>query len=159
MRYIIEIIVWYYPQSAFLDWANLLLIHLNGLIFALEVYQRAWLKDLSIPLHVGAEDILKMLNLPNVDTLHYEVYYLSEYVDEECLFKVGLSTQARRSHAYMLKKSAKDHIQEAQDHIYDVEVKALDLECMDDGISLGFLNRVHLVQCKIGAEVEGLTSS
>ncbi|KAL0919986.1 hypothetical protein M5K25_009082 [Dendrobium thyrsiflorum] len=60
-----------------------------------------------IPLHVGEEDLLKILNLSDVDTLHYEVHYLSRYVDEEYLFKVGLYIQTGRSHARMLKKFAK----------------------------------------------------
>ncbi|KAH0457556.1 hypothetical protein IEQ34_012871 [Dendrobium chrysotoxum] len=53
------------------------------------------------------EDLLRILKLPDLDALHYEVRYLSRYVDEEYLFKVGLSTQAGRSHAQMLKKSAR----------------------------------------------------
>ncbi|KAH0456034.1 hypothetical protein IEQ34_013941 [Dendrobium chrysotoxum] len=71
--------------------------------------QEKWgkLKELPIPLHIGAEDLLRILKLPDLDALHYEVRYLSRYVDEEYLFKVGLSTQAGRSHAQMLKKSAR----------------------------------------------------
>ncbi|KAH0464323.1 hypothetical protein IEQ34_007109 [Dendrobium chrysotoxum] len=65
------------------------------------------LKELPVPLHIGAEDLLRILKLPDLDALHYEVRYLSRYVDEEYLFKVGLSTQAGRSHAQMLKKSAR----------------------------------------------------
>ncbi|KAH0460181.1 hypothetical protein IEQ34_010844 [Dendrobium chrysotoxum] len=65
------------------------------------------LKELHVPLHIGAEDLLRILKLPDLDALHYEVRYLSRYVDEEYLFKVGLSTQAGRSHAQMLKKSAR----------------------------------------------------
>ncbi|KAH0463673.1 hypothetical protein IEQ34_008255 [Dendrobium chrysotoxum] len=192
-------------------------------------------KDLPIPLHVGAEDLLKILNLPNVNTLHYEVCNLSRYVDEEYLFKVRLSTQAERSHAHMLKNSTKvpnageykkkydgkikemkvveeklvecraelatmetsaslqnqqmdclhielvdaqaeakskseqspsrvieefkkpvafkmivhNHIQEAYDHIYDVEVKALELECMEEGF----------IRVQDWSEIEGLTLS
>ncbi|KAH0468335.1 hypothetical protein IEQ34_003368 [Dendrobium chrysotoxum] len=71
--------------------------------------QEKWgkLKELPVPLHIGAEDLLRILKLPDLDALHYEVRYLSRYVDEEYLFKVGLSTQAWRSHAQMLKKSAR----------------------------------------------------
>ncbi|KAH0460412.1 hypothetical protein IEQ34_011075 [Dendrobium chrysotoxum] len=36
-----------------------------------------------------------MLNLPDVDTLHYEGLYLSRYIDEGYLFKVGLSTHPK----------------------------------------------------------------
>ncbi|KAH0465518.1 hypothetical protein IEQ34_005621 [Dendrobium chrysotoxum] len=71
--------------------------------------QEKWgkLKELLVPLHIGAEDLLRILKLPDLDALYYEVRYLSRYVDEEYLFKVGLSTQAGRSHAQMLKKSAR----------------------------------------------------
>ncbi|KAH0455475.1 hypothetical protein IEQ34_015507 [Dendrobium chrysotoxum] len=71
--------------------------------------QEKWgkLKELLVPLHIGAEDLLRILKLPDLDALHYEVCYLSRYIDEEYLFKVRLSTQAGRSHAQMLKKSAR----------------------------------------------------
>ncbi|KAH0456660.1 hypothetical protein IEQ34_014567 [Dendrobium chrysotoxum] len=71
--------------------------------------QEKWgkLKELPVPLHIRAEDLLRILKLPDLDALHYDVRYLSRYVDEEYLFKVRLSTQAERSHAQMLKKSAR----------------------------------------------------
>ncbi|KAH0452458.1 hypothetical protein IEQ34_019757 [Dendrobium chrysotoxum] len=71
--------------------------------------QERWgkLKDLPAPLHIGAKDLLKILKLPDLDALHYEVRYLSRYIDEEHLFKVGLSTQGGRSSAQMLKRSVK----------------------------------------------------
>ncbi|KAH0459837.1 hypothetical protein IEQ34_010500 [Dendrobium chrysotoxum] len=198
--------------------------------------QEKWgkLKELPVPLHIGAEDLLRILKLPDLDALHYEVRYLSRYVDEEYLFKVGLSTQAGRSHAQMLKKSARvpevvpqknhskrpgseeelveaqatikqqekaqqvledenerlqsvlsekeaqqlpsavieefkksyafkiiieDHVQEARSHIYDVEVKALEAECAEDGFIRGFMKGVRTVHRKTGAEIEGLTPS
>ncbi|KAH0453065.1 hypothetical protein IEQ34_017389 [Dendrobium chrysotoxum] len=52
-----------------------------------------------------------------------------------------------------------DHVQEARDHIYEVEVKALEQQCLDEGFIRGFLKGVHLVQRKAGVEVEGLTPS
>ncbi|KAH0453751.1 hypothetical protein IEQ34_018075 [Dendrobium chrysotoxum] len=198
--------------------------------------QEKWgkLKELPVPLHIGAEDLLRILKLPDLDALHYEVRYLSRYIDEEYLFKVGLFTQAGRSHAQMLKKSARvpevvpqknhskrlgseeelveaqatikqqkkaqqvleaenkrlqsvlsekeaqqlpsavieefkksyafkiiieDHIQEARSHIYDVEVKALEAECAEDGFIRGFMKGVRTVHRKTGAEIEGLTPS
>ncbi|KAH0449796.1 hypothetical protein IEQ34_020488 [Dendrobium chrysotoxum] len=39
-----------------------------------------------------------------------------------------------------------DHIQEARDHIYEVEVKALEQQCLDDGFIRGFLKGVRLMQ-------------
>ncbi|KAL0905486.1 hypothetical protein M5K25_023910 [Dendrobium thyrsiflorum] len=50
---------------------------------------------------------MKILKLPDLDALQYEVRYLSRYIDEEYLFKMKLSTQAGRSYAQMLKKSVK----------------------------------------------------
>ncbi|KAH0465914.1 hypothetical protein IEQ34_006017 [Dendrobium chrysotoxum] len=159
------------------------------------------MRELPIPLHLGAEELLKILKFSDIDTLHYEVRYLSRYIDEEYLFKVGLSTQAGRSHAQMLKKSVKvseaavqsskippkrpgsednvqtvkkkrveeksaafkiiveDHIQEARNHIYDVEVKALEADCMEEGFIRGFMKGVRAVQRKTGAEIDGLTPS
>ncbi|KAH0470524.1 hypothetical protein IEQ34_000247 [Dendrobium chrysotoxum] len=186
------------------------------------------LRELPIPLHLGAEELLRILKFSDIDTLHYEVRYLSRYIDEEYLFKVGLSTQAGRSHAQMLKKSVKvseaaiqsskippkrpgsednvqtvkkkrveevlavtskdplispskshipedilkhqcksaafkiiveDYIQEARNHIYDVEVKALEADCMEEGFIRGFMKGVRAVQRKTGAEIDGLTPS
>ncbi|KAL0927438.1 hypothetical protein M5K25_001605 [Dendrobium thyrsiflorum] len=37
------------------------------------------------------------------------------------------------------KSIIQDHVQEARDHIYDVEVKALELQCIDEGFIRGFL--------------------
>ncbi|KAH0462169.1 hypothetical protein IEQ34_009744 [Dendrobium chrysotoxum] len=85
----------------------------SELIDILTIYGNDWnlqekrekLKELPVPLHIGAEDLLRILKLPNLDALHYEVRYLNRYIDEEYLFNVVLSTQAGRSYAQMLKKS------------------------------------------------------
>ncbi|KAH0466318.1 hypothetical protein IEQ34_006421 [Dendrobium chrysotoxum] len=107
--------------------------------------QEKWgkLKELPIPLHIGAEDLLRILKLPDLDALYYEVCYLSRYIDEEYLFKIIIE----------------DHIQEARSHIYDVDVKALEAECADDGFIMGFMKGVRTVHRKTGAEIEGLTPS
>ncbi|KAH0460340.1 hypothetical protein IEQ34_011003 [Dendrobium chrysotoxum] len=52
-----------------------------------------------------------------------------------------------------------DHIQEARNHIYDEEVKALEADCMEEGFIRGFMKSVHTVHHKAGAEIEGLTPS
>ncbi|KAL0909376.1 hypothetical protein M5K25_020238 [Dendrobium thyrsiflorum] len=57
------------------------------------------------------------------------------------------------------KMIVQDQIQEARDHIYDIEVKALEQECMEEGFVRGFLKGVRLVHRKTGAAVEGLTPS
>ncbi|KAH0457758.1 hypothetical protein IEQ34_013073 [Dendrobium chrysotoxum] len=52
-----------------------------------------------------------------------------------------------------------DHVQEARDHIYDIEVKALEQRCIEDGFIRGFLKGVRLMQRKTGVQVEGVTPS
>ncbi|KAH0468180.1 hypothetical protein IEQ34_003213 [Dendrobium chrysotoxum] len=52
-----------------------------------------------------------------------------------------------------------DHIQEDHNHIYDVEVKALEADCMEDGFIRGFMKGVCAVQRKTGADINGLTPS
>ncbi|KAH0467901.1 hypothetical protein IEQ34_002934 [Dendrobium chrysotoxum] len=41
--------------------------------------------------------------------------------------------------SYAFKIIIEDHIQEARIHIYDVEVKALEVECIEDGFIRGFM--------------------
>ncbi|KAH0454918.1 hypothetical protein IEQ34_016842 [Dendrobium chrysotoxum] len=267
---------------------------------------RGWgkMRDLPAPLHVGEEDLMRLLKVPNVEHLLYEVRYLNKYIEEEFLFKVGLSFHYGRSDARMLKPTSKvllkkkklegvvantsklapvsspvkirvpgdvlnhqcvgrrktddllsrrteleaeltgalnewnvefvkikylqgefkrkaqatitqlsedqrasgekvavleaenkrsqtliaekeaaltsfesarviddfkksiafkiiiqDHVQDARDHIYEVEVKALEQQCLDDGFIRGFLKGVRLMQRKTGVGVEGLTPS
>ncbi|KAH0467899.1 hypothetical protein IEQ34_002932 [Dendrobium chrysotoxum] len=190
------------------------------------------MRDLLAPLHVGEEDMMRLLKVPDVEHLLYEVRYLNKYIEEEFLFKVGLSFHSGRSDARMLKPTSKvpeppvpnqqidrlqvdleraqatitqlredqrasgervatliaekeaaltsfesarviddfkksiafkiiiqDHVQEARDHIYEVEVKALEQQCLDDGFIRGFLKGVRLMQRKTGVEVEGMTPS
>ncbi|KAH0461866.1 hypothetical protein IEQ34_009441 [Dendrobium chrysotoxum] len=107
------------------------------------------MKDLLVPLHVGEEDILRILNIPDVEHLLFEVRYLTKYIEEEFLFKVaekkaalfGLKSSRvikdfKKSIAF--KTIIQDHLQEAREHIYDVEVKALKQQCMDEGFTPGF---------------------
>ncbi|KAH0454186.1 hypothetical protein IEQ34_016110 [Dendrobium chrysotoxum] len=61
--------------------------------------------------------------------------------------------------SYAFKIIIEDHIQEARSHIYDVEVKALEAECAEDGFIRGFMKGVRTVHRKTGAEIEGLTPS
>ncbi|KAH0456935.1 hypothetical protein IEQ34_014842 [Dendrobium chrysotoxum] len=150
------------------------------------------LKELHVPLHIGAEDLLMILKLPDLGALHYEVRYLSRYIDEEYLFKAQatikqqektqqiLEAENKRLQSVLSEKEAQqlpsavieefkksyafkiiieDHIQEARNHIYDVEVKALEAECAKDGFIRGFMKSVRTVHRKTGAEIEGLTSS
>ncbi|KAH0449729.1 hypothetical protein IEQ34_020421 [Dendrobium chrysotoxum] len=65
------------------------------------------LKELPSSLHVGEGDILRILNFSDTENLQQELRYISRCVTEECLFKVGLSVQAGRSHAIQLKKYEK----------------------------------------------------
>ncbi|PKU82688.1 hypothetical protein MA16_Dca021964 [Dendrobium catenatum] len=52
-----------------------------------------------------------------------------------------------------------DHIEEARDHIYDIEVKGLEQQCTEDGFIRGFFKGVRLMQRKTGVPVEGVTPS
>ncbi|KAH0451873.1 hypothetical protein IEQ34_019172 [Dendrobium chrysotoxum] len=61
--------------------------------------------------------------------------------------------------SYAFKIIIEDHIQEARNHIYDMEVKALEAECTEDVFIRGFMKGVRAVHRKIGAEIEGLTPS
>ncbi|KAH0471142.1 hypothetical protein IEQ34_000865 [Dendrobium chrysotoxum] len=65
------------------------------------------MKYLSAPLLVREEDIMRILNIPDIEHLLYEVCYLNKYIEEEFLFKVGLSFYAGRFDARMLKISSK----------------------------------------------------
>ncbi|KAH0448745.1 hypothetical protein IEQ34_022545 [Dendrobium chrysotoxum] len=61
--------------------------------------------------------------------------------------------------SYAFKIIIEDHIQEARSYIYDVEVKALEAECADDGFIRGFMKGVRTIHRKTGAEIQGLTPS
>ncbi|KAH0453838.1 hypothetical protein IEQ34_018162 [Dendrobium chrysotoxum] len=77
------------------------------------------MRGLPAPLHVGEEDMMRLLKVPDVEHLLYEVHYLNKYIEEEFLFKVGLSFHSGRSDARMLKPTSKvpeppipiDHLQ------------------------------------------------
>ncbi|KAH0466505.1 hypothetical protein IEQ34_003743 [Dendrobium chrysotoxum] len=91
------------------------------------------MRDLPAPLHVGEEDIMRLLKVPDVEHLLYEVRYLNKYIEEEFLFKEAALTSFESARVIDdFKKSIafkiiiQDHIQEARDHIYEVEVKALE---------------------------------
>ncbi|KAH0466869.1 hypothetical protein IEQ34_004107 [Dendrobium chrysotoxum] len=92
---------------------------------------REKLKDLPVPLYIGEEDIMRILNIPDVKYLLFKIYYLTKYIKIEFLFKVGLSIQVGRvikdfKKSIAFKNIIRDHLQEAHEHIYDVEVKALE---------------------------------
>ncbi|PKU71962.1 hypothetical protein MA16_Dca007326 [Dendrobium catenatum] len=69
--------------------------------------KRGRLRDLLVPLHVGEEDIKRFLKFPDIEHLLYDVRYMNKYTEEEFLFKVGMSVQAGRSDARMLKPTSK----------------------------------------------------
>ncbi|KAH0434476.1 hypothetical protein IEQ34_026821 [Dendrobium chrysotoxum] len=124
----------------------LILSHTNysGIDYLLKTYgamfnpKEKWrkLNDLLIPLIIGVEDILNMLNILDVDTLHNDVCYTGKYVEEEYLFKVELSTQTERSYAIIMKKYPK----------FRKQMSTLQRTMF----------RKH---CKTGIEVEGFTPS
>ncbi|KAH0458984.1 hypothetical protein IEQ34_011798 [Dendrobium chrysotoxum] len=86
--------------------------------------QKKWgkLKYLLIPLYVGADDLLKMLNLPDVDTLHYDVRYLSRYVDEEYYLRSESDPQAskkKRVEEILTVTSKGHHVSPSKSHILE----------------------------------------
>ncbi|KAH0453710.1 hypothetical protein IEQ34_018034 [Dendrobium chrysotoxum] len=124
------------------------------------------MSDFPAPLHVGEEDIMRLLKAPDVEHLLYEVRYLNKYIEEKFLFKEAALTSFESSRiiddfkkSIAFKIIIQDHVQEARDHIYEVEMKALEQQCLDDGFIRGFLKGVWLMQRKTGVEVEGLTHS
>ncbi|PKU74838.1 hypothetical protein MA16_Dca005029 [Dendrobium catenatum] len=161
------------------------------------------MKDLPFPLHVREEDIMRILKVPDLDHLLFEVRHMSRYTEEEFLFKEAQTTitrllkdqkaseekitslvaKDRRSQTLIAEKEAalsgsepsrviedfkksiafktiiQDYVQEARDHVYDIEVKALEQQCTEDGFIRGFLKGVRLMQQKTGVQVEGVTPS
>ncbi|KAH0468963.1 hypothetical protein IEQ34_002195 [Dendrobium chrysotoxum] len=83
----------------------------------------------------------------------------------------SLEAKDKRSHTLIAEKEAalsglepsktiiQEHVQEARDHIYDIEVKALKQQSIEDGFFRGFLKGVRLMQRKTGVQVEGVTPS
>ncbi|KAH0458856.1 hypothetical protein IEQ34_011670 [Dendrobium chrysotoxum] len=168
------------------NWANAFFFVKNdwGL---LEKWEK--LKDLPAPLYVQEEDIMRILKVPDIEHLLFEVCHMSRYIEEEFLFKASkekialLEARDKRSHTLIAEKEAalsgsepskiiedfkkfiafktiiQDHIQEARDHIYDIEVKALEQQCIEDGFIRGFLKGVRLMQRKTRVQVEGVTPS
>ncbi|KAH0470519.1 hypothetical protein IEQ34_000242 [Dendrobium chrysotoxum] len=138
------------------------------------------MRDLLASLHIGEEDIMRLLKVSDVEYLLYELHYLNKYIEEEFLFMATitqlhedqrafiekvtvLEAENKRSHTLITEKEAAltnfESSREAHNHIYEVEVKALEQQCIDEGFIWGFLKGVRLVQRKSGVEVEGLTLS
>ncbi|KAH0467262.1 hypothetical protein IEQ34_004500 [Dendrobium chrysotoxum] len=128
------------------------------------------MRDLLAPLHVGEEDIMRLLKVPDVEHLLYKVRYLNKISvqgwpilsprEDAALTSFESSRiieDFKKSIAFKI--IIQDHVQEARDHIYEVEMKALEQQCLDDGFIRGFLKGVRLMQRKTRVEVEGLTPS
>ncbi|KAH0450840.1 hypothetical protein IEQ34_021532 [Dendrobium chrysotoxum] len=86
------------------------------------------MNDLPAPLHVGEGDIMRILKVPDIEHFLFKVRHISRYIEEEFLFK-----------SIAFKTIIHDHVQEARDHIYDIEVKALEQQCIKDRFIKGFL--------------------
>ncbi|KAH0470502.1 hypothetical protein IEQ34_000225 [Dendrobium chrysotoxum] len=75
----------------------------------------------------------------------------------------SLEARDKRSQTLIAEKEAalsgSEPSKEARDHIYDIEVKALEQQCIEDGFIRGFLKWVRLMQRKTGVQVEGVTPS
>ncbi|KAH0449186.1 hypothetical protein IEQ34_022986 [Dendrobium chrysotoxum] len=76
------------------------------------------MKDLPVSLYVGKENILRILNIPDVEHLLFE---------EATLFGLESSRVVKDfKKSIAFKTIIQDHLQEAREYIYDVEVKALE---------------------------------
>ncbi|KAH0466592.1 hypothetical protein IEQ34_003830 [Dendrobium chrysotoxum] len=133
------------------------------------------MRDFLAPLHVGEEDIMRLLKVPNVDHLLYKVLYLNKYIEEEFLFKIdrlqvdlervkGMITQLCEGQRASVEKVTvlEAENKRSQTLIAEKEAALTGFEssrCLDEGFIRGFLKVVHLVQRKAGVEVEGLTPS
>ncbi|KAL0923347.1 hypothetical protein M5K25_007401 [Dendrobium thyrsiflorum] len=197
------------------------------------------LNDLLVPLHIKEEDIMRILKVPDIEHLLYELLrrkdleaelthslnewsnefvkikylqgeYKQEYdsrIKEVKLDRLQMDFEGARTMITQLRKDQKasvekvaaleaenkksrtllaekevalsdlessmiiedfkksialkiiiqDHVQDARDHIYVVEVKVLEQQCIDEGFIRGFLKGVRLMQRKTGVTVEGLT--
>ncbi|KAH0465500.1 hypothetical protein IEQ34_005603 [Dendrobium chrysotoxum] len=114
------------------------------------------MKDLCVSLHVGEEDIMKILNVPDVEHLLYE----KEAALSRAKFGSGsprVIKDFKKSIAFKI--IIQDRIQEARNHIYNVEVKALEQQYIDEGFIRSFLKGVRLVHHRTIVKVKGLTLS
>ncbi|KAH0452621.1 hypothetical protein IEQ34_019920 [Dendrobium chrysotoxum] len=139
------------------------------------------MKDLPAPLHVEVENITRILNIPDIKHLLYEVRYLNKYIEKEFLFRIGLSFYAGRSDASVEKivvleaennrsqtlitekeatLSSLESLRVIKDFKKSIAFKTIIQDhCIDEEFILGFLKGVRLVQRKIGVKIEGLTPS
>ncbi|KAH0455047.1 hypothetical protein IEQ34_016971 [Dendrobium chrysotoxum] len=56
-------------------------------------------------------------------------------------------------------REIQSHVQEAYEKLFDVEVKDLERQSLEEGFTSGFLKGVRLVHRKTGVDIEGLTPS
>ncbi|KAH0470391.1 hypothetical protein IEQ34_000114 [Dendrobium chrysotoxum] len=128
------------------------------------------LKDLPAPLHVREEDIMRILKIDRlqIDLEEAQPTITQHHKDQKAFVEkvAALEAENNRFHALIAEEAAlsdlessRDRVQEARDHIYEVEVKALEQQCINEGFIWGFLKGVHPVQRKTGVKVEGLTPS
>ncbi|KAH0451806.1 hypothetical protein IEQ34_019105 [Dendrobium chrysotoxum] len=89
--------------------------------------------------------------------VHGQISFRSKWLDIRTQDLSKIIEEFKKSYAFKI--IIEDHVQEARNLIYDVEVKALEAECIEDGFIRGFMKGVRDVQRKTGAEIEGLTPS
>ncbi|KAH0454577.1 hypothetical protein IEQ34_016501 [Dendrobium chrysotoxum] len=109
-----------------------------------------------------------------MDRIHVKLVDLQEAINQHILKKkiTTIKDENKRLQSLLSEKESKFKqelspsrvIEEfkksiAFNMIFKDHVKALELECTEEGFIRGFLKGVCLIQCKTGAEVEGLTPS
>ncbi|KAH0457847.1 hypothetical protein IEQ34_013162 [Dendrobium chrysotoxum] len=95
----------------------------------------------------------------NLQILEAENKRLQSMLSEKEVQQLPSTVIEEFKKSYAFKIIIEDHIQEARNYIYDVEVKAFEAECTEDGFIRGFMKGVRAVHHKTGAKIEGLTPS
>ncbi|KAH0433412.1 hypothetical protein IEQ34_014916 [Dendrobium chrysotoxum] len=172
-----------YTHDPLKNWANAFFFMKNDWVL-LEKWGK--MNDLSSPLHVEEEDIMRILKVPDIEHLLFEVRHMSRYIEEEFLFKdqkaskekiASLEAKDKRSQTLIAKKEAAlsgsepSKLSRPSSRItfrrlktismifYDIEMKALEQQYIEDEFIRGFLKGVRLMQRKTGVQVEGVTPS
>ncbi|KAH0449918.1 hypothetical protein IEQ34_020610 [Dendrobium chrysotoxum] len=138
------------------------------------------MRDLPAPLHVREEDIMRLLKVPDIEHLLYEIDHLQVNLEraQAMITQLREDQRASREKVVVLEaenKRSQTLIAEQETVLTGFESlrvindfkKSIDFkiiiqdhqQCLDDGFIRGFLKGVRLMQRKIGVEVEGLTPS
>ncbi|KAH0453516.1 hypothetical protein IEQ34_017840 [Dendrobium chrysotoxum] len=95
-----------------------------------------------------------------MDRLHIVLVEAQTMIKQQEKNQQILEAENKRLQSELSEKEAQQlPSTEARNHIYDVEVKVFEVECIEDGFIRGFMKGILAVHRKTGAEIEGLTPS